>query len=492
MISFCNGILRDLLQLLFLIAGPLISLSNASLRKRTIPEMTGSPVSYEDLQPELMKVYIGMTSPKYWAETSGTTSEPKRIPYDRERTSLIQNVFLKSMITLTSPYKGRKTFFVFSSLDKDDSLTSGLVHEGKKPSHIELLQAPYRFLFTTEGKLLREQCGDLPARVILLAVTQPRFLYATNPSTLTHFFSQVSTHWRNIQESIDKFFQNKKLVKSVLSLADGNARRRLQDLRMEASPDLTKVLPRLQAFISWDGGYTGIFVEQLKKQFPSIDHIPMFSMSTEAIETIPHRINGRLYFLPAVPHTYAEFLDEESGNIIPPHKLTKGKSYSLLISDKWGLKRYDTQDIFLVRDMIDQLPDLVFRRRRNRTSSTMGEKITEVQVALLFSKLKEHFPELAYAGATLFPRESEGQIFYQLMIIGAGIKDTSLLSRKGEEYLKEINSEYKSKVDSGRLLPMKARVSTEAELAALMGKGDNWESQFKVLPLYEKIVRVNS
>jgi hypothetical protein len=488
--SWRNNLLRNLMSWMFKLWAMLIKLENFFSRQRRQPAFDGMAASYEMLAPKLEAVFLRMKPPKFWAKTSGTRNLPKKIPYDLERTKLVQTTYLKGLITLTSHYQGKKTFFVFSSLDEDESLTNGLLRSGKGPGLMALLQAPYRYLLTNQGKKLRTLCGDVTARFILLVVTGPRFIYATNPSTLTHFCDQINLHWEEIKQGMQQVLKDNEILHSVLNLTDGPGLKRLIELaHQKDAPRLTEIAPHLLAFITWDGGYVGVFVEQLKEKYPQIDHIPMFSMSTEALETIPHRIKGKIHFLPTAPHTYAEFLDLVTGEILTGPETKVNETYGLLITDKWGMQRYDTQDIFLVKELVSGLPDLRFIKRRGVTSSLTGEKITEEQVIMMIQMLKTQFPELKHASLSLLPVEQLRSFNYHLLIIGLDKVDIKLILKKSEELLQQINHEYRSKVDSGRLGPLSLELTSVSKLAALMGAPAHWESQFKVMPLYEKVIR---
>lgn len=59
--------------------------------------------------------------------------------------------------------------------------------------------------------------------------------------------------------------------------------------------------------------------------------------------------------------------------VIKPTELEPGKLYEMIVSDSYGLCRYHTGDLFLCRRKINNLPDLVFQRRRGLQYSFTGE-----------------------------------------------------------------------------------------------------------------------
>lgn len=483
---------RALMALYFSFLGKLVSWDNGFQRRKFRKRYafyygknaigTFPVTDFAGQKERLQQAFDKMAAPKFFAETSGTTSEPKLVPYDARRTKLLRKTYLRSMITLTREIPGQKTFFVFASLSRDHSLTAGMMSEEKEPSYFELLQAPYRYLHTKEGQALIERVGELTARIMVLAITQPRFLYATNPSTLTFFLKELEGRWKEVRVRL------KNIPPGLMRLSDKNGERLLMTfLIREKAPKLQELLPDLKAIVTWDGGYVKPFLNQLRKALPGIAFLPMYSMSTESIETLPHRIGGKLCFFPVVKGMYPEFREPETGRILSPFELEKEKSYELIVSDEWGLRRYATGDLFFVNDIVNSLPDLSFLRRVGMTSSVTGEKLTEAHARELGTELAKKFPEISAASFTLYPVSANKEIGYELGVIG-NVTLPADLAKAADEELAHINHEYGSKVRSGRLRPMTVRKLTEHELAQLLGKESHWESQFKILPLYEKLI----
>ncbi|WPU66942.1 GH3 family domain-containing protein [Peredibacter starrii] len=475
--SIRNAFLRELLRIVFFFLAKVIQVENWLVRKRNNHFSSNTmPSGFENQKERLQRMARQSGEKIFIAQTSGTRNVPKTVPYTATRMKLVQKTFLKSMITLTSPYRGRKTFFVFSSVDDDSSLTSGMLQD-KEPNLVELLQAPYRFLTTPAGHQLRREIGLLSTRVALIAVTSPRFFYATNPSTLTHFLDEVQNEWPLIRESLKKCLKNSELLR----LTDGS--QRLEKLIQEEKFSLEALAPDLIGMITWDGGYVAPFLERLREKYPKLVFIPMYSMSTETIETLPHRVKGKLHFLPTMKGVAPEFLKD--GEIV--RELEVNETYTLIISDIWGLDRYDTQDEFEVVGFVNGLPDLRFKRRRNVTASMTGEKISEDQCLLLYQKLRKRFG-LEDLYLSLYGRMLGDQAQYVLNLIGPK-KEFPQLEVAANEILCSINSEYSSKIQSGRLLPLKVEALSVSAFAELMGQKVKWESQFKVMPLYEKPLR---
>lgn len=393
-----------------------------------------------------------------------------------------KKTFLRSIMTLTREIPGNKTLFLFSSLKEEDSLTAGLLGDSGAPSFSDLLQVPSRYLHTKDGRSLAERVGELTARIMVLAITQPRILYATNPATLTYFLKEMETRWKEVRVRL------KGIPPELMRLSDKNGERLLMTfLIRDKAPALQELLPDLKAVITWDGGYVQPFLEQLKARLPGVTFIPMYSMSTETIETLPHRIGGRLCFFPLSRGSFPEFEEPETGKVLTPFELEVGKTYELIMNDEWGLRRFATGDMFLVQEIVAGLPDLVFVKKKGLASSLVGEKLTEEQVRELSSFIGKKFPALYRKPLSLYPVSRGGEYGYELAVIGKEEVPEGL-AEAAERELKKLNTEYASKVSARKLLPLSTAALSEEALAELTGQEFHWESQLKVLPLNEKLV----
>ena len=114
---------------------------------------------------------------------------------------------------------------------------------------------------------------------------------------------------------------------------------------------------------------------------------PMYSMSTEVVETLPFYRGRSPVFLPIAKGVRYEFLPVGSSdiaeNLLESWQLSEGEEYTLVVSDAYGLIRYQTEDVFLCAETsaVGELPDLRFQRRRGLRWSFTGEKLTGEQVA---------------------------------------------------------------------------------------------------------------
>jgi hypothetical protein len=203
--------------------------------------------------------------------------------------------------------------------------------------------------------------------------------------------------------------------------------------------------------------------------------IPMYSMSTETVETLPYFRGEDISFFPIGAGVVYEFTEE--ADLLEPRQLEPGKLYAMVVSDGYGLRRYQTDDLFLCKRKINGLPDLAFARRRSLEYSFTGEKVTAEQLSVVFDQLRTLYPSLlADKFFTCVPSQPPHALpHYKLLLIGEQrAYNLHLLATRCDELLSAINCEYKSKRASGRLGPI---TFVEASMK-------DFPSQFKFLPLY--------
>jgi hypothetical protein len=431
-----------------------------------------------------------------FAVTSGTTGDPKRILYTNRRLREFKLIFVDMFARACRAFRIKRTsLYVFSSFETDESLTSLLLEEVDLPNYVVTLQAPYRVQRHPAMCALAAEYGATAVRLWILTISNPGVLYSTNPSTLSTFFDELNNHWHESSALIRNWTKDHKRfnanVRKIARRLDSIGRKqRLQAIATSTQPlPIDAWAPALEAYICWTGGYVKPFLDRLQKHLPPTRYrlIPMYSMSTETIETLSHFENGEVYFLPIAPGVLYEFLDLETDQLLAPHDLEPGKSYEMIVSDDYGLRRYRTNDLFLCRRKCNNLPDLAFVRRRALAYSFTGEKLTGEQVSLVFDELRGEYPHtFANNYLTCIPSHDADTIpHYKLVVIGdcKVASSLDLLAARCDELLSEVNCEYRNKRISGRLGPVTCLALGTREFAERFSPRGSWETQFKFLPL---------
>lgn len=435
-----------------------------------------------------------------FAVTSGSAGDPKRILYSNARLRETKFVFSDMFARACHAFQiARTSLYVFSSFEPDDSLTSMLLDEVNLPNYFATLQAPYRVQRLLAIRALAAEYGATAVRLWIMAISNPGVLYSTNPSTLSTFFDDVQHNWRESSELVRNWCNHPKRFNSDVRkiarrLASTGSEERLKAIASNDQPLPIDVwAPAVEAYICWTGGYVKPFLDRLQKYLPSPHYclIPMYSMSTETIETLSYFEHNETYFIPLAHGVAYEFLEEKSDHLREPTELEPGKLYEMIVSNSYGLQRYHTGDLFLCRRKINNLPDLVFQRRRGLQYSFTGEKLTAEQVTLVFDQLCDRYPQvLAGCYLTCLP-SLETMPHYKVLLIGGpqhGPTRLEDLAARCDQLLGEINCEYKSKRASGRLAAVRLIQTSTKEFAETFSSHNGWESQFKFLPLCPHLI----
>ena len=422
-----------------------------------------------------------------FATTSGSTGKPKQILYTRRRLFTLKLTFSDMFARACYAFRiTRTSLYVFSSFETDTSLTSLLLDERASPNYLATLQAPYRVQRHPAIRSLVSKYSSAAVRLWLLTVSNPGVLYSTNPSTISTFLDELAHDWPRSSRLIKDWSNDPTSFSHAVHeifhrLESRGCNKRLKQIALSHSPmPLASCAPAVNTYICWTGGYVQPFLDRLATHLPSPRYtlIPMYSMSTETIETLPHFRGQELAFLPIAPGVVYEFMNN-SGKLIDADQLEPTQLYEMVISDAYGLRRYRTDDLFWCERKIHNLPDLRFIRRRTLEYSFTGEKLTGEQLSTVFNELRTMYPVLLNDRfITCMP--SQPPPHYKLLLIGDSRPGDDVLATSCDALLCEINCEYRIKRSSGRLGPIEVR---NVKLNDFVATNPNWEMQFKFLPL---------
>jgi len=446
-----------------------------------------------------------------FAWTSGSTAKPKRILYTNWRLRTVKLAYVDFFARCCWSLSIRRTsLYVFSAVTKngcnDDSLTSMLLEETGLPPYISSLQAPYRVHCHPATQSLVSDYGATAVRLWILAIANPGILYSTNPSTLSTFLDELATEWQRNARLIRDWHRKPEVFDRAVHmiakrLESRGSKTRLERIAMsDASLPLQVCAPAVQTYVCWVGGFVKPFLDRLATYLPPDRYrlVPMYSMSTETLETVGHFAGDKVAFVPLASHVLYEFVEEGAEDkpqtLLTANQLQAGKTYSMVVSDPYGLRRYQTGDLFHCRGFAAGLPDLSFLRRRDLEYSFTGEKLTSEQVMTVFQRLREDYPQLG-AGKflTCVPSHpvDESVPHYKIILINGHSENVGVpvdeLAIRCDELLSDVNREYKSKYQSARLGPVRFMFLSHGDfIDQIRGSQQSRasEAQFKFLPLY--------
>jgi hypothetical protein len=162
------------------------------------------------------------------------------------------------------------------------------------------------------------------------------------------------------------------------------------------------------------------------------------------------------------------------------------------VSDAYGLRRYQTDDVFRCVGHVGGLPDLRFLRRRTLSYSFTGEKLTGEQVSLALEKLRAELELGTDVFLTCVPTAADDATphYWLIHVDQSDGGATVPIGRAAERFdtlVADINPEYSAKRRSGRLGPMHGAIVDMNDFLWNMGASHGTGSaQFKFLPLYRR------
>ena len=464
--------------------------------------------SYSDLEPRIIDFAKHQTNSVIYAETSGTTGIPKRIPYTRQRLKNFKiNSALAGLISFRHHQINRADLYVLASRKQDKSFTALTMHSGRaRPHWLKSLVYPSAHERDPCLDPLYTQYGNIGVRLWLMVLTDPGVLYCTNPSTLAVFLREIHDSWNQHKQLLHAWANNElpsMYLRFVSRLGVTRSRSTLLKLtEQQQAPAFTDLFPAVRAYCSWDGGYVSRYIEHIQRYIPSnIPHIAMYSMSTESVQTLPVAADT-IGFLPIASNVRYEFLtvdgNSDHRSLLEAWELRQGEEYIMIISNEYGLQRYQSEDVFYCKRMLYGLPDLRFRRRSGLRWSFTGEKLTAEQIMEAWQLLRMQ-RDLSAFEMTIIPCFPNGAVspYYVLCLaqVGEGVAEPDTADHF-DVALQNLNEEYRSKRESGRLGPITLEIKPYAEVASMLDartqtdadiRQSVWESQFKLPPLWRKL-----
>lgn len=459
--------------------------------QRNVPVIT-----YEDIKEDMMRVASGASNvftaedPVMFAQTSGTTGDPKFIPVtptdqgtahkDQMRTWLYHaqkahpGILDYKIVTLVSPaVEGHtESGIPFGS-------TSGHIYKNMPGVVQKAYSIPYE-VFEIE---------DYQAKyytIMRISLEHDvRFLATANPSSIIKLCDKADAHAEQLIRDI-----HDGSLSNTLDI-DPEIRRKLE-LKLKPNPKRARELqqardrrdgrllpgdywPQLGLIGCWKGGTVGHYLNQFDAWFNPDGTWPVpvrdwGYLSSEARGSIPLSDEGSMGVL-TVATNFFEFVeaDELEANRDKPESwkfrtadaLETGKEYYIFVTTSSGLYRYDINDVIKVVDYYYSTQQIIFLRKGRGMTNLTGEKVSVNQIINAFQEaskatgaIPDHFKAEADVDNTR----------YILRVEFAGRVEEAVLREflsTLDNSLKNINIEYKAKRDSTRLGPPVLHVMSE-------------------------------
>ena len=435
-------------------------------------------------------------SPKFYAQTSGTTGEPKYIPITA--TTLKMHRDEQSLFSYLQ-YRACPEAFAGKALGIMGAAVEGRLDSGHEVGSVSgnLYQSLPKIIqsrFVLPPAVSSITNYELKYLIMLrLALTEPNTTYAgsPNPSTFLRLLNVLNEQRELLTESLltGKLAGIDSLdVDLKIQLAHKFKPDPARAAYISKLPELTfaNVWPNLKLLTTWTGGSCGIALTALQEKLPPDTKVMELGyQSTEFRGSIALQAETSAG-LPPLHHHFFEFVEQERWDSNDPKfltldQLTQGKIYYILVTNTSGLYRYFMNDLVQVSGFFNSTPLLSFVQKGKGVTNLTGEKLYEAQV---ISAVQAISATLGLISSFYILVANEKTMSYQLFL--ASDKpvqiDNSIFSKMLDEKLGELNIEYQAKRDSGRLAPLTTswlkRGTAEAYKISCMNLGQR-EGQFK-------------
>lgn len=437
--------------------------------------------SYDDHRPYIERVKRGdvqamfgpRTRVRMFALTSGTTSEPKYIPVTDE--------------VLAECRRSWNAFGLQALMDHPDAFLRPIVQVASRmdESRTEAgipCGAITGLMAATQKRIVRRyyvtptelaEIGDAQAKyyaVMRLAIPHDAaFIITASPATQLSLARAADRHREQIIRDIHDGTLWAELpidahVRARIAprlRPDPTCARRLEALVAANGALLPKHYWRLSFLGNWTGGTMGLYLRDFPHYFGETPVRDVGLIASEGRMTIPIEDGTPAGVLDVTSHFY-EFVprgEYESGRPIAlrSHEVEPGGEYFILLTTSSGLFRYDIGDLVRVHGFHGQAPVIEFVSKGAHIASMTGEKLTEQQVVLAMRRAAESVG-LAVPVFVMAPCWAEVP-YYRLHVEAPGgaarAAGWARLDAAMDAALREVNIEYASKRDSGRLGPVR-------------------------------------
>ncbi len=473
--------------------------------------------NYHYIKPYMHRLLQGQTnallpdnqSVLMFSMTSGTTGEPKHIPVTPRFLADIRrgwNMFGVNVLNQNPTAWLRPLIQISSS-----------THEQSSPT----------------GK----PCGAISG---LLAQTQKkivRWMYVV-PRWVTNMHDPASRYYTILRHSIDRdvaFITTANPSSTIKLIETGQAEceRLIRDIRdgsfslpggqdcMPAGETVKKFRPnpglarKLEAGISadgkllpkhfwnlafltnWTGGTLHLYLRRLRELFPNVPIHDIGLLASEGRFSVPLEGNTPSG-VAEITSNFMEFIpadqrENENPQTLRADELTEGEEYFLVVTNWAGLYRYNMDDRIRVTGFRGQSPEFEFLSRGLHTANITGEKITEHQVVasmrLARRQMGCHVERFVLQGRF----SSTADPYYELRLELSEDTNPASLAECMDQNLAQMNIEYASKREGGRLGPIRPVVLPHGTLEAAehqailnrRGRSEQYKHQYLMTDVVE-------
>jgi len=340
-----------------------------------------------------------------WLRTSGTTKDPKKIPYTEYWMSkyrvpalhvLWGNYIAHEPELLTSPYA-----ILDAQTTREDpkEFLNGIPFQGITNRNHAIndfdWQPPWYEAPWYNDKVPSKYEERMYYRLRYFLGKNLKAIMAINPSTLLALQHHL---YKNSERLVEEIYSGTLYGKKIDDPQHALARK-LAKLFQDENFNMKALWPNLTMLSCWTSATTKLYMPELEKCFPNVKILPFMGCGTEGIVTLPiddHPTSGPL----AINQGFYEFLPaeydldnnlEKQPETLLYDQLELDKEYHLIMTQGSGMCRYAVGDIYKVVGFYQGVPRIEFLYRKNVLNSFTGEKLTEKQLLLSMQSTFKEF-----------------------------------------------------------------------------------------------------
>jgi hypothetical protein len=462
---------------------------------------------YEDIKEDMKRVTEGASNvftaedPVLFAQTSGTTGDPKFIPVtptckgsdhsDVMRTwfwharKAHPRIFTGKIISMVSPavegYAPSGTPF---------GSTSGQMYKTAPGILRRMYSIPYEIFEVTDYaakyySIMRIALGD-----------DVHFMATANPSSVLKMCEKANEYADEIIKDIHDGTMSREFIIE-------DAIRKAVDPQLRADPARAKQLeqwrekrggvlkpgdywPNLDLIGCWKGGTVGHYLDKYPDWFDPDGRRPIPTRDMGYLSSEVLTVASNVFEFVEADQLESSPDDPSAWSFHTVAEMEEGREYYIFVSTTGGLYRYDINDVIKVTGRYNAAPQIVFLRKGRGMTNITGEKVSVNQVidsiqgaANAVGVVADHFKAEADS------ENSRYVIRVEFSSAVPGDRQRAFLEAV-DHGLKDINIEYKAKRDSQRLHPPVLHVMREgwyerARSAAVGGGGRQFQAKTEKL-----------
>ncbi|MEZ4483270.1 MAG: GH3 auxin-responsive promoter family protein [Syntrophotaleaceae bacterium] len=439
-------------------------------------------VGYEAISHYIDRVTLGETNvltaeaPLLFAQTSGTTGDPKYIPVTPTcRKGGGMKVWMHyARLAHPQAFAGKLLTIVSPAIE---GYTEGGVPFGSTSGMVvkempKVVQSAYAVPYDIY------EISDYNAKyytIMRLGLQEKISLVATaNPSTILKL-AELADHFadsliRDVREgtlsnTITLEPEIRRVIEERLRPLPGRAQE-LEAARLRRNGKLLPAdyWPSLALLGCWKGGTVGAYIERLRAWYaPEGKEMPpvrdMGYLASEARMSIPVSDQGaggvltvhlNLFEFVAADQIDADPYQEGQWNFLGVGEIEVGQEYYVFITTTCGLYRYDMNDIIEVVGQYNKTPVVEFRRKGRGMTNMTGEKLSVNQLMEAMARA-DAAVEAAIHHYRAEPDYNESRYIFKVEAGQLAAEHHVDLLRAIDQALGELNIEYQAKRSSGRL-----------------------------------------